>query len=53
MNLRIFSTVTFVLMYEKAGGFSGIGRMKISLSLLADLASSEPQKAFLTMSLPN
>ena len=52
MNFRIFSTVTFVLTYAKAGGFSGIGSKKMSLSLLAALASSDPQKAFFIMSFP-
>jgi hypothetical protein len=44
--------VTLVLMYLNSGGFSGIGSRNTSLSLLAALASSEPQKAFLIASLP-
>ena len=53
MNLRMLSMVTLVLTYSNAGGLSGIGSKKISLSLFAALASFDPQKAFLTMSLPN
>ena len=52
MNFNILSMVTLVRMYSKAGGFSGIGSRKISLSLFAALASSDPQKAFLIADLP-
>jgi len=52
IKLRIISIVTFVLMYSKSGGFSGIGNRKISRSLFAALASSDPWKPFLIKSTP-
>ena len=52
INFRILSIVTFVLMYLNSGGFSGIGNKNTSLSLLADFASSDPQKPFLIASFP-
>jgi hypothetical protein len=42
IKFKIISSVTLVLIYSKSGGFSGIGKRKMSLSLLAALASSDP-----------
>ena len=52
MNFRMLSMLTLVLIYSKLGGFSGIGNRKMSLSLFAAFASSEPQNAFFIADLP-